>query len=267
VVRSTLDVFDRFTSKAYVSVLTPSVGADYFFAHGQYHIRSSDPVIEPMLQSVPDPFDSYGHPHSEDQIFSILPPLSILAPSSSPGPLTATPQTVTSDVFATGTSTGWTHGNGTLYSDAVSEWADAVPSTSSSLLRSPTKPRSSSPPRHPNRPSSQLDTNTRRAESKLRSVLSVIDEAPHTKHVDNVLPPGAEDAVVDPAAKGPSGARDSGVSWTSFPFGEYPRSESQDTTPRHSIIVPPSPTADVSRADAQGRQTPESERTTFPISS
>jgi hypothetical protein len=34
VVRSTLDVFDRFTSKAYVSILMPSVGADYFFATG-----------------------------------------------------------------------------------------------------------------------------------------------------------------------------------------------------------------------------------------
>ena len=212
-----------------------------------------------MLQSVPDPFDSYGHPHSEDQIFSILPPLSILAPSSSPGPLTVTPQTVTSDVFATGTSAGWAQGNGTFYSDAVSEWADAVPSTSSSLLRSPTKPRSSSPPQRPNRPSSPPDSNSHRAESKLRSVLSVIDEAPHTKHVDNVMSRSEEDAAVDPAANGPSGARDSGVSWTSFPFGEYPRSESQDTTPRHSIIGPPSPTLDLSRADAQGRQTPESD--------
>ncbi|KAK7695639.1 hypothetical protein QCA50_000275 [Cerrena zonata] len=65
-VRSTLDVFDRFTSKA------------------------SDPVIEPMLQSVPDPFDTYGPPPAEDKIFSILPPLSVMAnaPSSSPSPLT-----------------------------------------------------------------------------------------------------------------------------------------------------------------------------------
>ena len=183
-------------------------------------MHSSDPVIEPMLQSVPDPFDSYGHPHSEDQIFSILPPLSILAPSSSPGPLTVTPQAATSDVFATGTSAGWAYGNGTHYSEAVSEWADAVPSTSGSLLRSPTKPRSSSPPRRPNRSLSPPDTNSRRAESKLRSVLSVIDEPPHTEHVDNVSPSGAEDTVV--GAIDPSGARDSGVSWTSFPFGEHP---------------------------------------------
>ncbi|KAK0453370.1 hypothetical protein EV421DRAFT_676449 [Armillaria borealis] len=50
VVRSTMDLFDRFTAKA------------------------SDPVIEPMLQTVPDPFDSYGPPQAEDQIlaFSLL---------------------------------------------------------------------------------------------------------------------------------------------------------------------------------------------------
>jgi hypothetical protein len=220
-----------------------------------------------MLQSVPDPFDSYGQSRSEDQIFSILPPLSILAPSSSQGPLTVTPQTVTSDVFATGTSTGWAHGNGTLYSDATSEWADAIPSTSSSLPRSPTKPRSSSPPRRSNRSSSPPDTITHRAESKLRSVLSVIDEAPHTKHIDNVVPSSAADMVVVPATNGPSVARDSGVSWTSFPFGEHPQSDSQGTTPRGSVTDLPSPTADVSRADTQGRQTPESDRTTFPISS
>ena len=87
------------------------------------------------------------------------------------------------------------------------------------------KPRSSSPPRRPN---FSPDNHRHRVRTLIelnrsfRSVLSVIDEAPHTKHVDSVLPSGAEDAVVDPAANGPSGARDSGVSWTSFPFGEHP---------------------------------------------
>ena len=212
-----------------------------------------------MLQSVPDPFDSYGQPRSEDQIFSILPPLSILATSSSPGPLMVTPQAVTSDVFATGTSAGWAHGNGNLYSDTASEWADAVPSTSRSISRSPTKPRSSSPPRRPNQPSSPPGASTRRAESKLRSVLSVVDEAP--------MPSGAADMVAAPAANGPSAVRDSGTSWTNFPFGDNPQSESQNTTPRRSATELPSPTVDVSRADTQGRQTPESDRTTFPISS
>ncbi|KAI9510445.1 hypothetical protein F5148DRAFT_1010917 [Russula earlei] len=208
VVRSSLDVFDRLTSKA------------------------SDPVIEPMLQSIPDPFDSYGQAHSEDQIFSILPPLSILAPSPSPGPLTATPQTVTSDVFAIGTSAGWAHSNGAgLYSDTASEWADATPSASSSHPRSPTRPaRSSSPPQHPNRPSSPPGSNPRRAESKLRSVLSVIDET-HQKQIEDAVPSG----VVD-AANRPSGPRDPSTGWTNFPFEENTRSDSQDTTPRHSCI-------------------------------
>ena len=40
---------------------------------------SSDPVIEPMLQSIPDLFDLYGPPQAEDRIFSILRALSINA--------------------------------------------------------------------------------------------------------------------------------------------------------------------------------------------
>ncbi|KAL9937386.1 hypothetical protein V8E36_003795 [Tilletia maclaganii] len=49
---------------------------------------SSDPVLEPMLASIPDPFDQYGPPKQDDQIFSILPPTSLLSSStvlSSPG--------------------------------------------------------------------------------------------------------------------------------------------------------------------------------------
>lgn len=246
VVRSSLDVFDRLTSKA------------------------SDPVIEPMLQSVPDPFDSYGQTHSEDQIFSILPPLSILAPSSSPGPLTATPQTVTSDVFAIGTSAGWAHGNGTgLYTtDTTTEWADAIPSASSSFLRSPTRTSSSrslSPPRSQRLSSSPPGTNPRRAESKLRSVLSVIDETRLQKPIDDAVPSsGAADAAN--SSSGPP--RDLSTEWPNFPFEGRTRSNSQDSTPRHSVSELASSTADVNRTDTQGMQTPESERTTFlPITS
>jgi hypothetical protein len=222
-----------------------------------------------MLQSIPDPFDSYGQTHSEDQIFSILPPLSILTPASSPSPMAVTPRAVTSEVFATGTSAGWAHGNGILYSDSASEWADALPPASSSLLRSPTKPRSSSPPRTSHRiSSSPPGTNPHRAESKLRSVLSVVDEA-HPKQVDNSLPTDLAATAVAPATNGPSGERDSGASWTSYPFGEgeHPRSDSQSTTPRHSMSRPGSPTEDVNRADIQGRQTPELDRTMLPVSS
>ncbi|KAI0269254.1 hypothetical protein BC834DRAFT_951458 [Gloeopeniophorella convolvens] len=252
VVRSTLDVFDRFTAKA------------------------SDPVLEPMLQSIPDPFDSYGQPHAEDQIFSILPPLgSILAPSASPSPLSVTPQAETSDAFATGAVATWAYaGNGALlYADAAaSEWADAA-----------SPPRSPSPSRraHPShRPSSPPGGSARRAESKLRSVLSVIDEAraPGAAPVDDV-PAAADDA---PAVGGPRSPRDAGASWARFPFGARSRSASQDSTPRGSVSGHDSSTSpssvpgeaseagsdtDAGEEGAQGRHSPRTGRTTVPVSS
>ena len=42
----------------------------------------SDPVLEPMLAAIPDPFGSYGPPKQDDQIFSILPPTSLLSSAS-----------------------------------------------------------------------------------------------------------------------------------------------------------------------------------------
>ena len=225
-----------------------------------------------MLQSVPDPFDSYGQPHAEDQIFSILPPLSILAPSSSPSPLMVSPQTVTSDVFATGTSARWAHSNGTtLYSDATaSDWADVLPSSASgALLATPTKAQSSgSPSRRPNRTSSPPGSSSRRAESKLRSVLSVIDEA-QPRQNDDAVPSAATDTPEDAAAmngSSPVATRDSDANWPGFPFGEFPRSTSQDTTPRNSISGPASPTIDTHPSlNTPGTRTPESDRTSLPI--
>ncbi|KIO28864.1 hypothetical protein M407DRAFT_21941 [Tulasnella calospora MUT 4182] len=62
-VRATLDVYDRVTTKA------------------------SDSNLESMLLSVPDPFDTYGPQKSEEQIFSILPPLALsMTSTSSPAP-------------------------------------------------------------------------------------------------------------------------------------------------------------------------------------
>jgi len=231
-----------------------------------------------MLQSVPDPFDSYGQPHAEDQIFSILPPLSILAPSSSPSPLMVTPQTVTSDVFATGTSARWTHGNDTLYSDdAASDWADVVPpsSSSSAALLTTTTPTKAQPSRRPSQPSSPPGSSSRRAESKLRTVLSVIDEAQPPRQIDDAVPSvTAADTSEDDAAALNGGTdspvttpRDSGAGWTGFPFGEYPRSSSQDTTPRNSISGPASPNLDTHTSlDTPGRRSPESDRMSVPIS-
>ena len=36
--------------------------------------KASDPVLEPMVTSIPDPFDSYGPPKEDGQIFSVLAP-------------------------------------------------------------------------------------------------------------------------------------------------------------------------------------------------
>lgn len=259
VVRSTLDVFDRFTAKA------------------------SDPVIEPMLQSVPDPFDSYGQPSSDDQIFSILPPFSIMAnvPSTSPSPITGTPQTETADVFST-TSTSWTQHTtdlnspnvspgGPYYSEPSSDWADATsPSTSPppSGSTSPT-PRSPSPSRKPPRPISP--NGGRRTESKLRSVLSVIDEAaaagrPAGSSAGDAsgASSGSNDLDITGASSGTE--RSSGASWATFPFGTGIHSQAgsqqdHDTTPRvsafYDIGLPPPETPERNRS-------PQSDETAIP---
>jgi len=146
VVRSTMDMFDRFTAKA------------------------SDPILEPMLQSVPDPFDSYGPPQSEDQIFTILPPLAVIAnaPSPSPSPLANSPPAGSSppDIM----NHSWAP-TGNLFNNSSSEWSDVSSSSTHSRSASPSaalKRRKSHPPStsHP----------LRKSDSKLRSVLAVVDE-------------------------------------------------------------------------------------------
>ncbi|KAF9782285.1 hypothetical protein BJ322DRAFT_1111156 [Thelephora terrestris] len=165
VVRSSLDIFDRFTAKA------------------------SDPVIEPMLQAVPDPFDSYGPPATEDQIFSILPPLMT---TTSPGPtsIVSTPQLSASDLGISPTRPTWmptvSQTGGGYFTETNSAWAD-LPGTLpiASPPNSPPHRRSQSPQqneggafgvfrRNSHPPTSGGGT---KAESKLRSVLTAIDES------------------------------------------------------------------------------------------
>ncbi|KAK0498524.1 hypothetical protein EDD18DRAFT_92537 [Armillaria luteobubalina] len=234
VVRSTMDLFDRFTAKA------------------------SDPVIEPMLQTVPDPFDSYGPPQAEDQIFSILPPLSILTnprSSSSSTPIMTTPELNSMDGLPSSSSSrtnsmAWTpkSSNG-LYTSESTEWADVAspPSTS------PTPPRSVSPPLVTRRPPvSQAGHHSRRSESsKLRSVLSAIDEG-HSRQGSHEASQTEPAAV--PYSSGLNGAspaqpqpeRASSFSWTSpFTYGRSPYEDIDDsTTPRGSayrVDATPSP--------------------------
>lgn len=163
---------------------------------------SSDPIIEPMLQSIPDPFDSYGPPKPEDQIFSILSPLSIFGanhPSPSPSPQSATTEIDHTNVFASSTSgLSWTNAMSPEQSQRDSahyeptEWPFVrTPSSSppqsirSSSTARPTSPpgssrRSSSYPSAPGSSSSSSKTGSqaqiRKSEAKLRKVLSVIDE-------------------------------------------------------------------------------------------
>ncbi|KAJ3563008.1 hypothetical protein NP233_g9221 [Leucocoprinus birnbaumii] len=263
VVRSSMDVFDRFTAKA------------------------SDPIIEPMLQSVPDPFDAYGPPQSEDQIFSILAPLSIMTqptPSSStPSPPTRTPEraAIESLPSSLGSSSkkvaSWLPSatpvnGGTVFPTEASAWADTHYTSSPPS----TPPRSLSPPHNLNRRHSV--PSHRKAESKLRSALSVIDESRSSrqegsnngandndnKSVDdtspfptptNQNPNGATSTTPSGPTSlddAPSGEPDDGHlshSW-SFAYGESPYeygNTSNSSTPRNSMLftstssVPPEP--------------------------
>jgi hypothetical protein len=130
-----------------------------------------------MLQSVPDPFDSYGPPQSEDQIFTILNPLDIMAPTPSmaASPLTSSPETERPEyptVRAT-ESLPWTpHGLFDRDDDTGSlEWGDAhSPPQSATPLQFPSLSPIGTPPR------SMSPTGPRQSTSKLKNVLSVIDE-------------------------------------------------------------------------------------------
>ncbi|KIP12860.1 hypothetical protein PHLGIDRAFT_97599, partial [Phlebiopsis gigantea 11061_1 CR5-6] len=178
VVRTTLDIFDRVTAKA------------------------SDPVIEPMLQTVPDPFDSYGPPPSDDKIFSILPPLSVIAntPSATPSPMTSSTPELESSSDG---KNSWTNTAGGFFPETAAAWANVPtspsmsPTTSSSVI-SP----SASPPSVSRRhsvpfvaPSSPTHSH-RKSESKLRSVLAVINESSRSAHSSHDDGPGEHHATV-----------------------------------------------------------------------
>ncbi|TRM68357.1 hypothetical protein BD626DRAFT_481470 [Schizophyllum amplum] len=224
VVRSTMDVLDRFTSKA------------------------SDPVIEVMLQTVPDPFDAYGPPQAKDQIFSILPPLSIMGgPTSS----ASTPTAQTPELHANGlpTNPSWVPASVThdeIYRSDTAEWAESLPTafTPPRSVSPPARGTSASPPAStsPTNNSRRNSIPPRKAESKLRSVLSVIDEgnarsAPpemltHSQSSPNLNGSGAMYEAPDPM----------NPSWSFTDAHQRMSSaeESEDAmTPRHSSFFPP----------------------------
>ncbi|KIK65494.1 hypothetical protein GYMLUDRAFT_56198 [Collybiopsis luxurians FD-317 M1] len=287
VVRSTMDIYDKFTSKA------------------------SDPVIEPMLQTIPDPFDSYGPPQSEDQIFSILPPLSIMQPgsSSSTSSLTQTPELDNIQGLpsaSSSTSVSWSHSsnlnhintNPVIFPTDSSEWSD-VPSSPASGSAS-ASPRSTSPTTPVTRrhtvPSPPTGHTSRKSESKLRSVLSVIDESNnnHTHDTSSRNRTEQQEATSSHTASSnvdsngsliqqpqqpliqPQPQKRPSFNWTSpfssynYGFGHSPYNEHDmngDTTPRNSTFIqssqsPPStdpavaaPPGGDTNADADGGTT------------
>jgi len=192
----------------------------------------SDSILEAMLQSVPDPFDSYGPPQAEDQIFTILPPLAVMAnaPSPSPSPLATTPPPPNSDVPPAIINNSWAPNGG--FFAITSEWADSVsPSSTPTRSASPSaqlKRRQSHPP--------STTHHTRKAESKLRSVLSVIDET-HVRHSsDPVEAPPSESQVSPPDIHAETLEAD--TSWESFTYGASPYpSVTDDATPVQSTLV------------------------------
>ncbi|KAF9646973.1 hypothetical protein BDM02DRAFT_3156368 [Thelephora ganbajun] len=266
VVRSSMDVFDRFTAKA------------------------SDPVIEPMLQAIPDPFDSYGPPTTEDQIFSILPPLMT---TTSPGPtsIASTPQLDTRDLGISPTRPG----AGGYFTETNSAWADVSSPPRTPPITSPPK----SPPQQRSKSSQQKEGGAfgvfrenshspssgggTKAESKLRSVLTAIDES-HThpnngSEKDTESPDTPTNTTISGGINGltrsaseklgqtfgdSGGGRVGSWSHDSLDTGD----EGDPTTPRHSTTFvptssdPPSPT--LKGHDREASKTPTAEPAALP---
>ncbi|EIN10683.1 hypothetical protein PUNSTDRAFT_100393 [Punctularia strigosozonata HHB-11173 SS5] len=246
-VRTTMDVFDRFTAK------------------------SSDPVIEHMLQAVPDPFDSYGPPPGEDQIFSILPPLSIIGnPTPTPSASVSQLTTPVMEHATPLTTPGWA---------TVEPWADvrsnspsSPPSTSNPVSPQSASPRSISPrPRSP--PAGVPRRNPghqqrKSGDTKMRNVLSVIDESSGSRARED----RASDTGSDITVNGDSQRS----TWTPFGLGLETAAGSEgdpDQAP-HSSMFPslvntaspylPSPNGDGAQEQNTGH---ERERSVTPVSS
>jgi len=173
-----------------------------------------------MLQSIPDPFDSYGPPTADDRIFSILPPLMT---TTSPGPtsIASTPRLGTQDLGISPTRPSWMPtvmnlGAGGYLTETNSAWADvSSPSRTppvASPPRSPPQQRSKSPHqkdggafgvfrRNSHPPTSGVGT---KAESKLRNVLTSIGESRTSSNGSNGAEKDAEspDSPTNPEISG-----------------------------------------------------------------
>jgi len=188
-----------------------------------------------MLQSIPDPFDSYGPPQAEDQIFSILQPLSISAnaPSRSPTPMKASPLQTPKPDDNTTSRNAWSPHNGEYFpiSEASPQWSD-ISSPSSTPPSSSTPPRSVSPPASTvKHRQSHPPQQPRKATSKLKSVLPAVEEI-ITQHANSSVAADTEPMSSLSALNG-----DTHTNWAPFPYGESPYEAfggSGETTPQHS---------------------------------
>jgi hypothetical protein len=241
---------------------------------------------------VPDPFDSYGPPPSEDKIFSILPPLSVMAnaPSSSPSPLNSTTPELedSSDGIQSGKSS-WTQ-SGAFFSDASSAWADTQATSFGSSPTTP--PRSTSPsspsisppsstPRRHSHPAGSLAHHHRKSESKLRSVLSVIDEA-HPRSNGDIGEGSSSRSASEPFVQSfdkenhdLSSDEEGNDQWGTLraklkepPGNSLNLKNEDDTTPRNSMFRSQSPAAglDFDAIPPQRSRSPLSDDTAVPMS-
>ncbi|KAJ7221244.1 hypothetical protein GGX14DRAFT_669162 [Mycena pura] len=201
-----------------------------------YQTPRSDPVIEPMLQSIPDAFDSYGPPQSEDQIFSILAPLSIMTntTSSNASPM-PTPAPELDGLEGVSNNHAWQPTSSVAFPATSPEWEeDKTPSST-------TPPRSPSPPFAVRKHLAPLNSSRhpRKSESKLRSVLTPIDEARSRPKSPDTRPASILNTLTPPPID-----TSPNHSW-SFIYGNSPSEGSEDRdgkTPTRSTLFPSSST-------------------------
>jgi hypothetical protein len=230
----------------------------------------SDPVIEPMLQSIPDPFDSYGPPQAEDQIFSILQPLSISvnAPSPSPTPMDASPPDTAKPDDNKKDRNAWSPSNGEYFpaAEISPQWADVPfpPMTSSTPPRSASPPISTTKRRQSHPPLSGHQS--KKSGSKLKTVLPVVDE--HTPRQTD----GSKTTHTEPTAPAPLPSLNSDTdtrdtSWGQFAYGESPYEPfygGRDNTPPHSRhpLLHSQPSIPTFDPDPPRSQTPQADHAT-----
>ncbi|KIM21354.1 hypothetical protein M408DRAFT_80604 [Serendipita vermifera MAFF 305830] len=150
---------------------------------------SSDPMLEPLMNSIPDPFDAYGSSKSENQIFSILPPLAILSnPSLTTRGPSPSPPIINGHAIRNGNSS---LSNNSYVSEQTSSsvdsqgWGDGRSISPASSVSS--RERDSPTGLPPRRPSSPPSTGTlRNSGGKARPTLVVTEDVLSTGTIRGV---------------------------------------------------------------------------------